>query len=74
MVIRALKHYTLTSDVAQQGQVLRLLVQLVQLRVNYCLLDSDKIFIGYVLKQLEMVEEGQIVAKGAAELIPNIFR
>lgn len=72
MVIRALKHYTLTSDVEQQSQVLQLLVQLVQLRVNYCLLDSDQIFIGYVIKQLELIEDGQIL--NANLLIPNIFR
>ena len=50
MVIRALKHYTITSNVEQQSQVLQLLIQLVHLRVNYCLLDSDKIFVTYVLK------------------------
>jgi hypothetical protein len=32
----------------------------VQLRVNYCLLDSDQIFIGFVLKQFEFIEGGQI--------------
>jgi hypothetical protein len=42
-VCSALKHYTLSSDARQQGQVLRLLIQLVLLRVNYCLLDSDKV-------------------------------
>ena len=72
MVIRALKHYTLTSDVEQQSQVLRLLIQLVQLRVNYCLLDSDQIFISFVIKQLEYVEEGHL--HGAHVLLPNIFR
>jgi huntingtin len=72
MVIKALKHYTLTSDVEQQCQVLQLLIQLVKLRVNYCLLDSDQIFIGFVLKQLELIEEGQIA--NANILIPNIFK
>ena len=72
MVIKALKHYTLTSDVEQQCQVLQLLIQLVKLRVNYCLLDSDQIFIGFVLKQLELIEEGQIA--NANILIPYIFR
>ena len=72
MVIKALKHYTLTSDVEQQCQVLQLLIQLVKLRVNYCLLDSDQIFIGFVLKQLELIEEGQI--SNADILIPYIFR
>ncbi|CAG2061280.1 unnamed protein product, partial [Timema podura] len=60
MVIKALKQYTVTSDVQLQCRVLLLLIQLVQLRVNYCLLDSDQIFIGFVLKQFEFIEEGQI--------------
>ncbi len=72
IVIRALRHYTLTTDTEQQGQVLQLLVQLVQLRVNYCLLDSDQIFIGYVVKQMELIEEGQVT--GAGKLVPEIFR
>ena len=64
MVIKSLKHYTMTSDVEQQSKVLQLLVQLVKLRVNYCLLDSEKIFIGFILKQLELIEEGQIGQAG----------
>lgn len=55
-----------------QGNVLQLLSQLVQLRVNYCLLDSDKIFIGCVLKQFEFIDEGQI--SNAQHLIPKIFQ
>jgi len=42
LVIKSLKQYTVTSQVALQQQVLDLLSQLVQLRVNYCLLDSDQ--------------------------------
>ena len=72
MVIKALKHYTLTSNIQEQGTVLRLLVQLVRLRVNYCLLDSDQIFVGYVIKQLEHIEEGSIAK--AHLLIPEIFK
>ena len=72
MVIRALKHYTITSHVGQQSQVLQLLIQLVHLRVNYCLLDSDKIFVTYVLKQLDLIEEGQMFR--APMLIPDIFK
>jgi huntingtin len=72
MVIRALKHYTITSDVEQQSKVLQLLIQLVQLRVNYCLLDSDKIFVTYVLKQLDLIEEGQMLR--AQILIPDMFK
>ena len=43
LVIKSLKQYTVTSQVALQQQVLDLLAQLVQLRVNYCLLDSDQV-------------------------------
>ena len=72
MVIRALKLYTLSSDAQQQSQVLELLIQLVQLRVNYCLLDSDQVFIGFVIKQLEHVENGEV--PNAQRVVPNIFR
>lgn len=43
LVIKALKQYTTTTSVRLQKQVLDLLAQLVQLRVNYCLLDSDQV-------------------------------
>lgn len=43
LVIKALKQYTTTTSVQLQKQVLDLLAQLVQLRVNYCLLDSDQV-------------------------------
>lgn len=43
LVIRALKQYTLTSLPEVQLHVLDLLTTLVQLRVNYCLLDSDQV-------------------------------
>lgn len=43
LVIHALKQYTITSCLSLQQQVLNLLAQLVQLRVNYCLLDSDQV-------------------------------
>ncbi|XP_050396465.2 huntingtin [Patella vulgata] len=72
LVIKALKQYTVTSSLDLQHQVLNLLAQLVQLRVNYCLLDSDQIFIGFVLKQFEYIEEGQI--RDSEMLIPHIFR
>ncbi|XP_077992227.1 huntingtin-like [Glandiceps talaboti] len=71
LVIKALKQYTITSSLTLQQQVLHLLAQLVQLRVNYCLLDSDQIFIGFVIKQFEFIEEGQI--KESENLIPHIF-
>ena len=58
--ITVLSYPYLTPHTALQCQVLDLLTQLVQLRVNYCLLDSDQIFINFVLKQFEFVQEGQI--------------
>uniref|UniRef100_H3C3K9 Huntingtin n=1 Tax=Tetraodon nigroviridis TaxID=99883 RepID=H3C3K9_TETNG len=71
LVIKALKQYTTSTSVALQRQVLDLLAQLVQLRVNYCLLDSDQVFIGFVLKQFEYIEVGQF--RESEAIIPNIF-
>nr|XP_022340193.1 huntingtin-like isoform X2 [Crassostrea virginica] len=71
LVIKALKQYTVSSSLDLQQQVLDLLSQLIQLRVNYCLLDSDQVFIGFIIKQLEFIEEGQI--RNSENLIPNIF-
>ncbi|XP_052497673.1 huntingtin [Budorcas taxicolor] len=71
LVIKALKQYTTTTSVQLQKQVLALLAQLVQLRVNYCLLDSDQVFIGFVLKQFEYIEVGQF--RESEAIIPNIF-
>ncbi|XP_053357677.1 huntingtin isoform X2 [Clarias gariepinus] len=71
LVIKALKQYTTSTCVALQRQVLDLLAQLVQLRVNYCLLDSDQVFIGFVLKQFEYIEVGQF--RDSEAIIPNIF-
>lgn len=50
LVIKALKQYTTSTCVALQRQVLDLLAQLVQLRVNYCLLDSDQVSLMAVVK------------------------
>ncbi|CAH1404496.1 unnamed protein product [Nezara viridula] len=72
IVIQSLKEYTITCNVKLQAQVLRLLTLLVQLKVNYCLLDSDQIFIDFVLKQFEFLEAGQI--HDAEFLIPTIFQ
>lgn len=71
MVIKSLKQYTVTSSASLQCQVLMLLSQLVQLRVNYCLLDSDRIFIGFVLKQFEFIEEGHV--QQTKDLLSKIF-
>ncbi|XP_023290265.1 huntingtin [Orussus abietinus] len=71
MVIKSLKQYTITSCIELQSQVLMLLSQLVQLHINYCLLDSDQIFIEFVIKQFEFIEKGQI--QRAEEVLPKIF-
>jgi hypothetical protein len=46
IVIKSLRQYTLTTSVNLQTKILELLVQLIFLKVDYCLLDSDKVFIG----------------------------
>ena len=43
LVIKALKQYTVTSSLELQSQVLSLLAHLLQLHVNYCMLDSDQV-------------------------------
>ncbi|XP_073969271.1 huntingtin isoform X3 [Rhodnius prolixus] len=72
IVIQSLQEYTTTNNVKLQVQVLALLTQLVQLKVNYCLLDSDQIFIRFVKNQFEYLEAGQI--HHAELLIPQIFK
>lgn len=71
IVIKSLKNYTMTSSAEFQKHVLNLLAQLVQLRVNYCLLDSDQIFIGFIVKQFESIESGLV--RNSAVLIPHVF-
>ncbi|CAG5014195.1 unnamed protein product [Parnassius apollo] len=60
VVIQALKSYTMQNDIPLQCEVLSLLNQLLALRVNYCMLDSDQIFIGFLMKQLDLVEQHEI--------------
>ncbi|KAF9409856.1 hypothetical protein HW555_010889 [Spodoptera exigua] len=52
--------YTMQNDIPLQCQVLSLLNQLLTLRVNYCMLDSDQIFIGFLMTQLDLVEQHEI--------------
>ena len=37
-----------------------MLAQLVQLRVNYNMLDSDQVFMGFIIKQFESIETGMV--------------
>lgn len=52
--------YTMQNDIPHHREVLNLLNQLLTLRVNYCMLDSDQVFIGFLLKQLELIEQHEI--------------
>ncbi|XP_066917148.1 huntingtin-like isoform X4 [Clytia hemisphaerica] len=72
LVIHALKSYTTTSSVTLQCQAIHLLDQLIRLRVNYSLLDSDQVFIGFVLKQFEFITSGQI--SSPETFIPTVFQ
>ncbi|XP_072936083.1 huntingtin [Epargyreus clarus] len=60
VVIQALKSYTMQNDIPLHCSVLSLLCQLMALRVNYCMLDSDQVFIGFLMKQLDLVEQHEI--------------
>lgn len=71
VVIQALKSYTMQNDVRLQCNVLCLLNQLLILRVNYCMLDSDQVFIQFLLKQLDYVEQHEI--PDCCELVHNIL-
>ncbi|XP_053619910.1 huntingtin [Plodia interpunctella] len=71
VVIQALKSYTMQNDIPLQCKVLCLLNQLLTLRVNYCMLDSDQVFIGFLMKQLDWVEQHEI--PNCSELVHNIL-
>jgi hypothetical protein len=57
IVIKSLRQYTFTTSTNLQTRILELLTQLIHLKVDYCLLDSDKVFLEYVLKQFEYLEQ-----------------
>ncbi|KPJ05183.1 Huntingtin [Papilio xuthus] len=71
VVIQALKSYTMQNDIPLQRSVLALLDQLLALRVNYCMLDSDQVFIGFLMKQLDLVEQHEI--PNCCELVNSIL-
>lgn len=50
--------YTTSSDPDVQSEVLGLLVQLIKGHVNYGLVDSSQVFLGFVAKQVSFIEEG----------------
>ncbi|XP_065225356.1 huntingtin isoform X2 [Planococcus citri] len=70
-VIQSLRQYTVSSDTELQAEVLGLLTELVQLKTNYCLLDSEQVFIKFVLSQFQLIEEGQLL--NIENLLPKMF-
>lgn len=46
------------SDSELQSYVLDMLCQVLQLKVNYCLLDANNIFMEFILKLIESIEIG----------------
>ena len=72
VVIRSLQLYTCTVECGTQVQVLDLLVLLLQLHVNYNVLDGEHVFLKYILKQLELLEMGQLVT--SQKLLLYLFR
>lgn len=73
MVIKALTQYThmQNNSVPLQSQVLKLLSQLIKLHINYCSLDSDNVFINFVIKQFELIGDGHV--SECEILLPNIL-
>lgn len=48
------------SDATIQASILNMLCHVLQLEVNYCLLDAKGIFIGLIMKLIESIEMGMI--------------
>ncbi|CAG0920728.1 unnamed protein product [Notodromas monacha] len=76
VVIYSLKVFTSSPEVHVQSAVLSLLVTLIRLRVNYHLLDNEQIFLNYVLRQFDLVEEGLVSGPNSPiqHLLPWLLR
>lgn len=72
LVVRAMNLYTTTSSIPLQQQILELLSRLLLLRVNYSMLDSDRLFAKSLIKQLTLIENGHV--RGAHKLLGSLFR
>lgn len=53
IVVKALHTYTVTGNNELQVTILQLVCQLVKVRVNYSLLDTDQIFLNFIQSQFE---------------------
>ncbi|EEB19481.1 huntingtons disease protein huntingtin, putative [Pediculus humanus corporis] len=72
MVITSFQMYKITGNVELQSHILNLLNQLMQLGLNYCILDPEQDFVSFILKQFELIERGQM--PGIEILLPQIFK
>lgn len=59
LVIQSIKHYRICNDPGFQSQVLDFLTELIQFHINYSLLDPDYVFLEFILKQFEYLENIQ---------------
>ncbi|XP_065183780.1 huntingtin-like isoform X1 [Sycon ciliatum] len=73
LVVRALHVYITTHSTSVQHQILCLLMRLVNLRVNYAMLDADQKFVKSLMRQLSYIEQGHFV-RDAGEIIPSMFQ
>ncbi|XP_031632927.1 huntingtin [Contarinia nasturtii] len=71
IVIQCLKLFT-KSDSEMQSYVLEMLCQVLQLKVNYCLLDANNIFMEFLLKLIESIETG--IIRNSHILTPKIIK
>lgn len=59
MVIYCLKLFT-KANAEVQTEILETLGQLLQFKVNYCLLDANSVFIDFVLRLVDVIEQGSV--------------
>ncbi|KAG5669568.1 hypothetical protein PVAND_017455 [Polypedilum vanderplanki] len=60
LVIQGLRLFS-KSSTGLQAKVLDLLCQLLEFNINYMQLDAKKVFVDFVLKQLEYIENGLVI-------------
>ncbi|XP_063902224.1 huntingtin-like [Zophobas morio] len=60
LVLRAKQECYTSSDLAYHEHFLDLLIILINLRVNYSLLDHNSVFVDFLLKLLELIRSGHV--------------
>ncbi|KAJ6637731.1 Huntingtin [Pseudolycoriella hygida] len=71
IVIRCLKIFS-KSDTSIQSAILDMLCQALDFNVNYSLLDSNNVFLDFVLKLAELIETG--VVRESEIVVPSIIK